>query len=461
MTRSAQALLERHGYEVRFSSGEWMECLLVQDNESWLGRGLDREAALKDALRQACPSVLAQALLAEALRSPETVVARGPSRDRVHDRRPSPPTLVARKAPRPPSFDRSLRELRVLSERIHDFRVELGLCSPERQRLAILAWICEARAHTDAFADDRSILEEVAVISRQLTELGKAFWPGSVTALQLHMQPSELPKNLLGGLATTWTRAAELAERALAEFERLDELRGHDVYGWADHDVRLPAPSSPEHRLKELFDAVETFGGALDRQAVARGMPEPLVFVGWVRMLRWLRGRADPERWARVAGRLRWWSGRRDPSLTDGTRELDAAFVPDRSWAGLLGEDGVPGPASVPTLDGAVPDRIRDALVGKRIAFVSRSRDPKLLERLGQAFPDALLEWKAVEAARLEALSASIRDGAYDMVLGALGLQARDVDQLLAAACADGEAAYVRVNRGRPESCLRGLDAVI
>lgn len=460
MTRTAQALLERFGYEVRFSSGEWTECLLVQDNESWLGRGLDREAALKDALRHACPSLLSRALLEDALRAGETAV-RVPPRDRSTERRAVTPALVARRVPRPPSFDRSLRELRVLSDRIRDFRVELGLCSPERQRLAILAWICEARAHTDAFPDDRPILEEVAVISRQLTELGKAFWPGSVTALQLHMQPSELPKTLLGGTATTWTRAAELAERALWEFERLDERRGHDVYGWADHDVCLPAPPSADVRLQQLYGAVESFGGALDRQAVARGMPEPLTFLGWVRTLRWLRGRADPERWARIAGRLRWWAGRRDPSLTDGSRELDAAFVPDRSWAGLLGEDGVPAPPSRGSLDPETADRVRSALAGKRIAFVSRSRDPTLLERLAQAFPDALLEWKAVEAVRLETLSESIREGTYDMVLGAFGLQARDVDHLLAAACADGEAAYVRVNRGRPESCIRGLVAVI
>lgn len=460
MTRTAQSLLERHGYEVRFASGEWVECLIVQQEESWFGRGLDREAALKDALRHAFPSTLSQALLADALRGGEMIPRTG-LRDRSVERKPVPPPLVARRVPRPPSFDRSLRELRVLSERIRDCRVELGLCSPERQRLAILAWICEARAHTDAFPDDRSILEEVAVISRQLTEIGKAFWPGSVTALQLHMQPSELPKTLLGGMATTWTRAAELAERALSELERLDERQGHDVYGWADHDARLPAPSNPEERLQVLYEEIESFGGALDRQAVARGMPEPLVFLGWVRSLRWLRGRADPERWARIAGRLRWWAGRRDPSLADGLRELDPAFVPDRSWAGLLGEAGVSATAAVGSVDAATADRLRSALAGKRIAFVSRSRDPTLLDRLGQAFPDALLEWKAVEAARLETLSASIRDGAYDLVLGAFGLQARDVDQLLAAACADGAAAYVRVNRGRPESCMRGLVAVL
>ena len=111
--------------------------------------------------------------------------------------------------------EEALDDLDILMDRIRDTRQELGLCAPDRQRLAMLAWICLGRSHADAFPDDLRIRDRVSSISRQLTEIGKTFWPGSVTALQLHMQPRDLPRHLLGGVASTWRRAAELAEQSL------------------------------------------------------------------------------------------------------------------------------------------------------------------------------------------------------------------------------------------------------
>jgi HPt (histidine-containing phosphotransfer) domain-containing protein len=239
--------------------------------------------------------------------------------------------------------EKSVEALDVLTDRIRDSREELGLCAPERQRLAMLAWICEARSHADAFPEDLRIRDRVGAISRQLTDVGKTFWPGSVTALQLHMQPRDLPRHLLGGTASTWYRAAELAEAALRAKEQEDERRAFDTYGWADHKQLYPRPSDPEKVLEEVVGEVERLSGRLSTHAAPsdqNARPDALQFLRWVRMLRWLRGTdVDPERWARLAGRLRWWAFRREPALGGPSRELEASFAPGQSWASLLGLD--------------------------------------------------------------------------------------------------------------------------
>src|SRR5207253_8537080 len=64
---------------------------------------------------------------------------------------------------------------------------------------------------------------------------------------------SDLPRHVLGGSASTWSRAAELAERALRSLEYSDERRGFDAYGWADTAHALPPPPA---RAVELLDAL-------------------------------------------------------------------------------------------------------------------------------------------------------------------------------------------------------------
>lgn len=239
--------------------------------------------------------------------------------------------------------DEALEELDILMDRIRDSREELGLCAPDRQRLAMLAWICLARAHTDSFPDDLRIRDRVSAISRQLTEIGKTFWPGSVTALQLHMQPRDLPRHLLGGVATTWRRAADLAEQALRNREHEDERRGYDHYGWADAKQTQPHSPRAAEMLGELVAAVEALSGLLDLQAApvdTSVRPDGAIFQRWVRQLRWLRGAdVEPDRWARLAGRFRWWAFRREPALHPAARELEPGYVPAYPWAHLLGED--------------------------------------------------------------------------------------------------------------------------
>lgn len=239
--------------------------------------------------------------------------------------------------------EKSVEALDVLTDRIRDSREELGLCAPERQRLAMLAWICEARSHADAFPEDLRVRDRVGAISRQLTDVGKTFWPGSVTALQLHMQPRDLPRHLLGGTASTWYRAAELSEAALRAKELEDERRGFDAYGWADQKQLHPRPSDPEKMLDEVVGEVERMSGRLSTHAAPSDQsarPDAVQFLRWVRTLRWLRGTdVDPERWARLAGRLRWWAFRREPALGGPSRELEASYAPSQSWASLLGLD--------------------------------------------------------------------------------------------------------------------------
>ena len=432
-----RSYLEASGYEVRFRHEGWVECLLLQGPESFVGRGVDERVALAAAIDAAFPSQLAKRLLVEAVAARGTTAAPEPPRAAVGHKaapRPGAPPLVSREhRPERTDLSRAIDELRVLSDRVRDSRDELGLCTAERQRLAILAWICEARAHTDVFPTDSSIRDQVAVVSRQLTEIGKAFWPGSVTALQLSMEPRDLPKHMLGGFASTWTRASELAERALHSLEHADERRGHDEHGWADLDFTRPSPADPEGTLKALVEEIERIGGSIERYAEARdpnARPTPDQFTRWVRTVRWLRGtHVDPERWARVVGRLRWWAGRRDPKLAALAKELDGGYVPSRPWSELV--EGARAEAPLAPPDSLV-DQARGRCAGKRIVVVSHRRDPDLRGRLDEVLEAASLEWTVAEPKRLEALGDQIHGKSFDLVLGALGLQAPAPDRFLA-----------------------------
>lgn len=456
-----RSFLEASGYEVRFRREAWVDCLIVSGDESFIGRGTDDRAALAAAIDAAFPSNLSKQLLSRAVSANETSSPPEPPKPAVgHKAAPRSAPPLVRRGSRPERTDltRALDELRVLSDRIRDSRDELGLCTAERQRLAILAWICEARAHTDVFPQEASVRDQVAVVSRQLTEIGKAYWPGSVTALQLSMEPRDLPKHMLGGLASTWTRASELAERALHSLEHADERRGHDEHGWADLEFLRPSPADAEGTLERLVDEIQRAGGSIERYAEARdasARPTPEQYTTWIRTARWLRGtHVDPERWARVVGRLRWWAGRRDPKLAAVAKELDAAFVPSRPWSELVEGARADTP---PTPPSTLIDRARGRCAGKRIVVVSHRRDPDLRVRLDEVLDAASLEWTVAEPNRLKALGEEITGNSFDLVLGALGLQAPQPDRFLADACRRSDTLYLRVNRGRPIACLRAL----
>lgn len=477
MPDSALALLQAHGYAVRFRTHEWVECLVTRDEEAWVGQGPDRAAALEMAVAQACPSALAQALFRRALAEqqgsrPERTTRPPPSAPRYTSQR-APVRSAVPLVPRAPlpaySVTDAIEELAVLKERIKASREELGLCSPERQRLAILAWICEARAHTDRFGDEPKVRDGVASISRLLTDIGKAFWPGSVTALQLQMRPRELPRHMLGAPAETWTRAAELAEAALQAVVLRDDADGLDAYGWADSVELWPRAMDPTERLRALIHDVEHLGGRIEKHAAARpgsGKPDPGTYQRWVRTLRWLRtSGVDPDRWARLAGRLRWWGGRRDGTLQAGLRELEPHHRPSGPWSEVLGErheaDTHHGPEAGLPLPAGLVERVRHGTQGKRLVWVGPRRDPVLLSWLEQTLSDAELEWRISEQSRLQDLGSDIESGRFDLVLGALGLQNKAPDLVLARACKKRGVGYVRVFRGESWSCLRGIDRAL
>ncbi|MEO1228285.1 MAG: hypothetical protein AAFZ18_05210 [Myxococcota bacterium] len=482
-------VLARHGYRIRFREHEWVECLIASAAESFAGTGLDRASALQAALAKCFPSRVARELFevavaaasrtlpvpadAETASPPEAHPAPAPS--------PSPPPPEPRArvpissprvAPLPPAARpvvrsgqdrvRALDELAILTDRIEESRDELAWSTAPRQRLAILAWICEARSHTDLFPEDLEIRESVARVSRQLTEIGKAFWPGSVTALQLQMQPSDLPRHLLGGSPATWARAAELAERALASLEYGDERRGHDPYGWSDSSALSPEPSQPSSILEGLVSAVEEAWGPLDRFAEPRNpedLPDPVLYQRWVRELRWIRVQhVDPDRWARVMGRLRWWACRRNGPVQAEGRELEPTFRPERPWSRLLEQDGLQRP-ELPLPEELV-EKARHRYDGKRLLLVGNRRDPVEQERLRRALPTTELEWRFPEPKLLDAVPRAVSDGAFDVVLGAVGLQSPGLDLALARGCRSVSVPYLRTNRGQPLACLRALARV-
>lgn len=519
-------MLARHGYRLRFREHDWVECLIASVDDAFEGRGLDREAALEAALQSAFPSRVARELLDVAVAAasrglhlpsagvPEHVsheIAEPPGLSMLHEPSPSdnhadegpelgpvlksaqaglrtrepgfvrtvdrastnrmPPAPPARTVPLlvrsghatlPVGRERSLEDLAILTDRIEDSRAELAWSTAPRQRLAILAWICEARSHTDVFPDDGEIREAVARVSRQLTEIGKAFWPGSVTALQLQMTPADLPRHLLGGTPATWARAAELAERALAHLEHSDERRGQDPYGWGDADALDPEPLHAQPVLQGLVSAVEAAWGPLDRFAEPRNpddLPEPLLYQQWVRELRWIRGQdVDPDLWARVMGRLRWWACRRNGPVQAEGRELEPGFRPDRPWAEVLGTRGVHRSES--PLPRELVDLVRGRFGGKKLLCLGMRRDPVEQARLTQALPDTELEWRFVEPSLLEELPAALEEGGYEAVVAAVGLQAQATDIALARGCKRAGVRYVRANRGQPIACLRGLAKV-
>lgn len=443
MPRGLVERLETAGYAVALRRHVWVEALVQGHGEVWVGRGQDEAEALRHAASLMCPSHLAQQVLSDSGSwvPSETAPA-------------SFPALVRKESPEPMDPERSREWLEILSERIRDQRLEAAWCSAERQRLAIMSWICEARAHTERFPEDLTIREQVSSISRTLTEMGKAYWPGSVTALQLSMQPKDLPRHLLGGVANTWGRAAEMSEAALGALE--SSSRGRDAYGYADSAALDPPPADPDGLLNDLVEELTRRYGNLERSAEPEfgrdTPPEPEAYQKWVRTVRWLRMTSvDPDTWARVLGRLRWWNNKRSFS---GVPEVDPDYTPDRPWAELL---DAPRGESGPILGDEALARLRERLDGTHMLFVGPRREPEMQARLTDMLPNLRLEYKLSDPLHLRSLGEAIQAGQYQVVVGALGLQSAEMDRVLALACRRGSVPYLRVHFCDVRRCLQGL----
>ena len=376
---SLHRFLVTHGYETAYREDGFTECLLVCRDERWLGRGTDREGALLDAVGRAFPSSLARTLLERAIERLDAEVELEPA-ERVPIRfsptQPSPPsdaevalpqTLAAlaqanvvveeeaededAKAPvstvvpsNPPILRPTLSEADALAKlaelraKIDIDAEELGLCSPPRQRLVLLAWMARARSYQDDAAPSSRIYDAVRSFAKMIGQLAKDWWPGNVPALQITSRPVDALKTLPppdSAPPMTWAAVADLAELALHTMEQEDASRDRDDYGWADAHRLRPPPEDPDEVLREMLTQIEKIA-PLGRLPESHELPPPERLVEWVRKLRWVRdGVEDVRTWGRIAGRLRFWA-RKERDAAVAAKEIEPSFVPDRPWAHVL-----------------------------------------------------------------------------------------------------------------------------
>jgi hypothetical protein len=108
---------------------------------------------------------------------------------------------------------------------------------------------------------------------------------------------------------------------------------------------------------------------------------------------------------------------------------------------------------STPPLFEAVRNRTR----GSRALFISNRNDPLLHERLLKALAFAELDWCEADVKRAQAAEQKVAGGGYDFVLAATGFLSHSVDGRIAKVCRARQIPYVRVERGRPLTCVRSL----
>ena len=245
----------------------------------------------------------------------------------------------------PPGISRSaqameqapaLEALEVLRAEIERELPRLARLTAERQRLALLAWICRARTFEEALPEARPVVWTVQRIARRLTEISKMFWPGSVRALQLATGPEETLE--LGGGErghATWVEAAKHAEQRLSQHIAEAASAGFDEDGWADAAARMPAPPEPEARMARVAAELEALSNPTGGATYSSQEVEALVRCAHT--LRWLRGNVgDHVAWGITVGRLR----RLLPALgAQGAvvrKALEPAFRPAMPWIRVL-----------------------------------------------------------------------------------------------------------------------------
>lgn len=321
---AVRALLASAGYSIHERDAGWNECLLVREQERWLGRGATPDGAILDAVNQSFPSHLSRELLHRALDSigdvgdfvvAAPVAPESPSIDAAtsdaappavtnealaaevkrptgaapaavdalpitspSDPQVAPRLAVAPNEPPLPERDtlveplagaqasrstrETLGELDARRSEINAALDELGLCSPDRQRAAITGWLAQLRVHHDEFPDDRIMNEGVRRAIGTLGRMSKTWWPGFITALSTRATPDASVRQLDdAATAESWSDVARIPDTILAAIEKEDADNGFDEFGWADARECEPAPTRPTEMLADAVREIELTGG--------------------------------------------------------------------------------------------------------------------------------------------------------------------------------------------------------
>jgi len=376
MEPQLREFLKDAGYRILERHHVWWECLITGSGESWRGSGGSAEEAFEIAVARCFPSAASRRALERAIAAPALVRSAGEEAEERRDagigesgREPEASAEEAAELPVAPGADEAIpssapgREeevlrsvavpaptedekraastaLDALAARIDASRLEASRLSPRRQRLLLLSWLAEARSWQ---SDPRGVgvTTSVLAIVKKLRVLTESWWPGTVSAFQVHTTPASTRSRDLRGFATetpqTWSDVARLATEALRKVEEEEAAAGWDAEGWADRAQTLPPPADPEGMLDALVAELEAAGGPLDGPQPKGGeVPQAQDLERWARRLRWLRG-ASPEdlRWGAAAARLRFWA-QQPGGFSTAAQYLDPAYRPPRTWSTLF-----------------------------------------------------------------------------------------------------------------------------
>jgi hypothetical protein len=233
----------------------------------------------------------------------------------------------------------ALSALSSLTQTINALLPEVAWMAPEQVRLQLTSWIAQARSLQAATLHADKVVREVRALAGLLGGVSKRWWPGNVSALQLHTQPRQAAMKFglkLSG-PPTWDAVAECIEVILEDEED----------GWADGGCLEPRPLGVDDAFYRLICDLEALLGPLRdkaNDAVLDRMGDPAAgkaLVEWAMRLRWMRGVAPSgDRWATAMGRLRWAAQRSPEARRHLAVWLDPSTVPrEGSWAKALGED--------------------------------------------------------------------------------------------------------------------------
>jgi hypothetical protein len=367
--RQIRLFLDSAGYGIVYREQGWIECLLVRgEAERWVGRGGDHDTALLHALSQAFPSQAARTALMTALlvaqRSPETgaqpatdgplprcpavsgdgaeqpaaaaspLTAADGDGGRPEDGVPAPAAHRPPSAPPPLDAQAALVQVRELRERILADEPDVAVLAPGRQRLILLGWIAQARAHQEGLPESGPVHCAVQESAHLLGGLARTWWPGSVSALQLRAHPAQamaLLRLTATQPPTSWKQVAGLAEQELHAVEERDEADGLDDRGWGDEALLDPPPEDPDGLLEDILTAM----------GPDCGIPQLRQVMQWARSIRWLRGSVQQvDQWAAVLGLLRRWI-QEYPDLACAARLLEPEYRPNRPWAEVFHREAV------------------------------------------------------------------------------------------------------------------------